>query len=122
MNEVDFDYSLFTSLANGSSEPYELQISTTFDQWLYTAGSSTIIAHPDGECGVLEIQLALSAGSDEIIIHDFDLGILPSYVPKWIIEVTYVEETTGSLIRKKKKNTEQAEIEAKPRPFKTQTI
>ena len=123
MNELDFDYTLFFSRENKETTPYELQICTASFEGSYAAGSYAIITTPENNTGILELQLTLLSGNDSIIIHDFSLDILPSEAqnPTWEIHVEYLDES-GSLLRRKKKNTEQAKIESKPRPFKVETI
>jgi len=117
MSDFDFNYTLFTSEENGTPLPYELQIATTFDTNQYVPGGFTIITSPEHDEGTLHIQLELTPGNDEIVIHDLSLGILPNYTPKWVIDIEYID-SSGNPIGRKKKNTEQAEIEAKPKPFK----
>lgn len=122
MSEFDFDYTLFVAADNPSQHPYELQISTTVDGETYESGTWEVCQLPADAEGTLIVKLALLSGDDTTIIHDLNLGIFPTYDPKWIIEVEYVDGTTGETIRKKKKNTEQATIDAKPRPLTSHSI
>lgn len=124
MNELDFNYTLFVSEEDRNNLPYEIQISTEFFDG-YTPGSFSVKNTPTDANGTLELQLNLIPGDDNVIIHDFSLDILPSSIqnPQWVIDVEYVYDHSGEELRKrKKKNTEQAKIDSKPRPYKQQTV
>ncbi len=121
MSELDFDYTLFVSAEDEANTPYSLQVLTdSFDEQ-YQAGSATIVESPNGPTGTLKLKLTLLQGDDSKIIHDIDLGILPTSGPYWEICIIYVDES-GEELRRKRKNTEQAKIESKPRPFISQSF
>lgn len=123
MSELDFNYTLFVSAEDEANTPYSLQVSTDSFADQYQVGSGSVINSPDNEIGLLQLELTLLSGSDSTIIHDIDLGIFPveGYIPHWMIEIIYVDES-GQELRRKKKNTEQAKIESKPRPFIPQSF
>ncbi len=118
MNEQDFSYTLYKpdeENANSTLEYYELQVSKEFSESSYTNSGIEILNIPSSANGELKIRLELKSGQDTKVIHEVDLGILPNYIPKWSIDIEYVDNE-GNTIFRKKKNTEQAEIEAEPKP------
>ena len=117
MSELDFNYTLFVSKENAAEHPYELQISTLFNESAYQAGEWSIIQSPQSARDTLIVQLRLLPGDDPEIIHDLNLGILPTYVPEWEIDVEYIDGVTEESLVRKKKNTQQAKIVATPKPL-----
>lgn len=116
MSGLDFTYVLWYSQQN-PNDPYWIQISTTHGSNTYGSGVFTIKSQPIEEEGTLEIDIRLEEGDDSPLIQDIDLGVALSFDPHWQIEVNYFD-SNGTFIEKKKKNSEQAEIEARPRPTK----
>jgi hypothetical protein len=117
MSEQDFNYTLYVSAENEAQHPYELQISTLFSESEYQAGEWSIIQSPQGTTDALVLQLKVLPGTDVEIIHDLNLGILPTYVPEWEIDVEYIDGVTNASLGRKKKNTQQAKIVATPKPL-----
>ena len=112
----DIDYTLFENVSDNSNGDYSLQIETSFNQNIYSADGAVIISQPGSATGTVEVRLKLKNGSDSAIIHDFPLDFQFSYTPHWKIDIQY-EDDQGVVVKKKKENTEQAEIVSVPRPI-----
>lgn len=117
----DVNYTLFKTFVNNLPDNYQLQVITDFSLSNYSNDGFDIIQIPQHDNDLLYIKLKVKPGADNHIVHDFSIGNFPiNGINEWYLKLEVYDENGVKV--KEKAQTEQAEVQAQPRPTKTNSI